>query len=145
MFEIKEIKPEDTYNIRQKVLRPTQTVKDVKYESDTFKRSFHLGAFKDEKLISVASFLQENNPAFEEINQYHLNRMATLEPYRGQGAGGELLHAGEKTLKRRHARLLWCSAKFPVSNYYTRFGMREYGEVFVIDYIGPHKLMYKKL
>jgi len=145
MFEIKEIKPEDTYDIRQKVLRPTQSVEDCKYESDVFKNSFHLGAFKDDKLISVASFLQEDNRAFEEINQYRLNGMATLEPYRGQEAGSKLLRAGEKILKKRHARLLWCNAKFPVSNYYIRFGLREHGEVFVIDSIGPHKLLYKKM
>lgn len=145
MFEIKEIAPEDTYNIRQKVLRPTQSIEDCKYESDVFKRSFHLGAFEDDKLISVASFLQENNPAFEEVNQYRLNGMATLEAYRGKEAGSKLLLEGERILKRRHARLLWCNAKFPVSNYYIRFGLREYGEVFVIDSIGPHKLMYKKM
>lgn len=145
MFEIKEIKPEDTYEIRQKVLRPTQSIEHVKYESDVFRNSFHLGAFKDGDLISIASFLQENHPAFDEINQYRLNGMATLEAYRGQEAGRKLLLEGEKILKRRHARLLWCNAKFPVSNYYIRFGLREYGEVFVIDSIGPHKLMYKKM
>lgn len=144
-IEIKKIQPEDTYKIRHKVLRPDQPLDSIKYESDQFTNSFHLGAYKEGKLISVASFLTENHPSFEEVNQYRLNGMATLEEFRGRGAGSELLVEGEKVLKRRHARLLWCNAQYPVSNYYTGFGLREHGEVFVIDSIGPHKLLYKKL
>src|SRR5690625_4761416 len=144
-FEIDQINPEDTYEIRYKVLRPNQSIESIKYESDVFRNSFHLGAYVDTKLISVASFLKERHSSFDEINQYRLNGMATLNEYRGKGAGSTLLIEGEKILKKRHARLLWCNAKFPVSNYYTGFGLREHGEVFVIDSIGPHKLMYKKL
>lgn len=144
-LEISQIQAEDTYEIRHKVLRPNQPFDSIKYESDHFDNSFHLGAFKENKLISVASFLTENHPSFEEVNQYRLNGMATLKEFRGKGAGTKILVEGEKILKKRHARLLWCNAKYPVSNYYTGFGLREYGEVFVIDSIGPHKLMYKKL
>lgn len=143
--EINLIQPEDTYEIRHKVLRPSQPKESVIYESDVFRHSFHLGAYKEGKLISIASFLKERHPSFDEINQYRLNGMATLQEFRGKGAGSKLLMEGEKILKKRHARLLWCNAKFPVSNYYTGFGLREHGEVFVIDSIGPHKLMYKKL
>ena len=144
-LKIKKIESKETYDIRHKVLRPDQSIDSIKYESDTFRNSFHLGAYKDDQLISIASFLQEIHPSFEEVNQYRLNGMATIEAYRGRGAGSMLLKEGEKILKKRHARLLWCNAKYPVSNYYTRFGLREHGEVFVIDSIGPHKLMYKKL
>lgn len=142
---VKQIQPEETYPIRHKVLRPDEALNSVKYESDSFMGSFHLGAYIDDKLISIASFLQEEHSAFDEMNQYRLNGMATLESYRNKGIGSQLLKKGESILKKKHARLLWCNAKYPVSNYYLRFGLREYGEVFVIDSIGPHKLMFKKL
>ena len=145
IIEVREITPEETYEMRQKILRPNQTIEECKYDSDHFRDSFHLGAFHDGKLISIASFLKENNRSFEEMNQYRLNGMATLEEYRGKKAGSALLLEGEKILKRKHARFLWCLAKYPVSNYYTRFGLREHGEAFVIDSIGPHKVMYKML
>lgn len=145
MVKIKQVTPEDTYAIRRKIFRPNQTIDTYKYDADHDRESFHLGAYQDDKLISVASFLKESHPAFEEMNQYRLHGMATLEEYRGQQAGSNLLIEGEKILRRRHARLLWCNAKYPVSNYYTSFGLREHGEVFVLDSIGPHKVMYKKL
>lgn len=145
MIEIKEINAEDTYEIRRETFPWNQTSDTYKYESDHFRESFHLGAFHDGQLISIASFLRENNDSFEEMNQYRLHGMATLEGYRGQQIGSKLLRSGEKMLKKRRARLLWCYAKFPVSNYYTAFGLREHGEAFVIDLIGPHKVMYKLL
>lgn len=145
MMEIKELAPEDTYEIRETVFRKKSKNDTYRYESDHFKGSFHLGAFIDGKLVSVASFLRENNHLFEEIHQYRLQGMATLEEYQGQQIGSKLLAHGEKILKQKHARLLWCHAKFPVSNYYTRFGLREHGEAFVIDKIGPHKVMFKML
>lgn len=145
MLEVKQITPEETLELRQKILRPNQSIEECVYDSDHFRESFHLGAFKDDELISVASFLKENHREFEEMNQYRIKGMATLEEFRDHGAGSALLHDGEKILKRKHARFLWCKAKYPVSNYYRRFGLREHGEAFVIDSIGPHKLMYKIL
>lgn len=145
MIKVKEITAEDTYEIRHTVLRPTQTIDACKYEEDHFRNTFHLGVFLDDTLISIASFFQERNPAYEEINQYRLIGMATLEEYRGKKAGSALLNYGEKVLKQRQARLLWCNARFPVSDYYRSFGMQEEGKVFVIDSIGPHKVMYKLL
>lgn len=145
VLEVKEITAEDTYEIRRKTFPWNQTSDTYKYESDHFRESFHLGAFLDGELISIASFLKENNAAFAEMNQYRLHGMATIEEYRGRKYGRKLLDFGEKMLKKRRARLLWCYAKSPVSNYYTAFGLREHGEAFVIDLIGPHKVMYKLL
>lgn len=145
MLEFREIKAEDTYDLRKKTFKWNQTSDTYKYESDHFRESFHLGAFLDGELVSVASFLRENNDAFEEMNQYRLHGMATELAYRGKKYGSQLLTYGEKVLKQKRARLLWCYAKYPVSNYYTAFGLREHGEAFVIDFIGPHKVMYKLL
>ena len=145
VVEIKQIKPEETYEIRHKVLRPNESIEESKYEEDLFRTTFHLGAYLDEELISVASFYQEKNNYFEEESQYRLTGMATLQDHQGKGIGSDLLIHGENLLKKRNARLLWCNAKFPVSDYYKRFGLRERGKAFVIDSIGPHRVMYKLL
>ena len=143
MFDIRQIQPEETYDIRPEVFQPNETKFVEMYEGDHFGDAFHLGAFLNDQLVSIASFFHDKHPSFEEENQYRLRGMATLEAYRGKGAGRAILKEGERILKKRHARLLWCHAKYPVSDYYKNFGFREYGHVFVIDTIGPHKLMYK--
>lgn len=144
-FEIKEIQAEDTFPLRKRVLWPERSLDEVQYDTDFLEGSFHLGAFFDQQLISVASFLRESHPNFDDVYQYRLNGMVTLPDFQGEGAGSRLLVAGEKKLKGTFAQLLWCYARDPVSRYYTRFGLREYGEDFVSDLIGPHKLLYKKL
>src|SRR5690625_7224126 len=108
---IKQITPEETYEIRESVFQKKHKNDTYQYESDHFKGSFHLGAFIDGQLVSVASFLRENNNLFEEIHQYSLQGMATLEEYKGQQIGSKLIKYGEKVLKQKHERLLWCYAK----------------------------------
>lgn len=144
-IEIKQITPQDTYHIRHKILRPNQSIETCKYEGDFFLRTFHLGAFYHRKLISIVSFHHKSNPLFREENQYQLRGMATLAEYRNQQVGGSLLLYGEKILRNRNARLLWCNARVTASNFYKKFGLREYGEVFIIESIGPHQVMYKNL
>ncbi|MBO1511558.1 GNAT family N-acetyltransferase [Metabacillus bambusae] len=145
MLEIRQINPEDTYLIRHNVLRPNQSIEACKFENDHQEDSFHLGAFYRDTLISIASFHKEKNPCFDEELQYRLRGMATLTEYRKLKAGSSLLLHGEALLKEKNVQLWWCNARVSVSDYYKKFGLTEYGEVFDIEPIGLHKLMYKKI
>ena len=145
MLEVKLINAEDTYGIRHKVLRPNQDLADCKFDHDHDKDSFHVGAFLEDKLISIASFYNEINSDIEGDLQYRLRGMATLEEYRVQKAGSSLIQYGEKILKERNVNVWWCNARIAVSDYYKKLGLDEKGDVFDIHPIGPHKLMYKKL
>ena len=64
MIEVKRIEPEMTYNIRQIVLRPHQAIGDSKYNNDHEDTAFHVGAFHQRILISVASFVVDKHPDF---------------------------------------------------------------------------------
>lgn len=57
MLDIRVIEPEITYSLRHTVLRPNQSIEDSKYDTDHEKNTFHVGAFFNGKLISVASFI----------------------------------------------------------------------------------------
>ena len=59
MVEVKRIEPEMTYNLRHIVLRPHQAIEDSKYDNDNDHEddAFHIGAFHQGILISVASFV----------------------------------------------------------------------------------------
>lgn len=144
-MEVKQITAKDAYQIRKEVLSSYQTVKEFEYDLDNDRHTFHLGVFDKDKLVSVASFYREKCRFFEEENQYRIRAMATIEDYRRKGAGRLLLKEGEKLLKQRYARLVWCYVDEAYSDYYTTFGFREYGKVFVVESIGPHKVMYKIL
>ncbi|KEK23780.1 GNAT family N-acetyltransferase [Bacillus gaemokensis] len=145
MFTIKRIDASETYVLRQKILRPSQALDDCQYPFDYELHTFHLGAFLNNELISIASFSHETQANLQGSNHYRLRGMATVPSFRKQNAGSSLIHQAEITLKERQAEVLWCNARITVTDYYKRLGFHEHGEIFDIHPIGLHSLMYKAL
>lgn len=145
MFEIKEIIPEMTYEIRHAILRPHQSIDDCMYDTDKKEGSFHIGAFHNGKLTSIVSFCIENNPNFDSNKQYHLRAMATLPEFRKMGAGRGIISYAEEVIKTKGFEVLWCNGRINVQGYYERLGFKPHGEIFDYPPIGPHIVMYKWL
>ncbi|MFD1851927.1 GNAT family N-acetyltransferase [Oceanobacillus bengalensis] len=145
MLGVRLIEPEMTYSLRHRVLRPNQSIEDSKYEIDHEAHTFHVGAFYQGKLISVASFVVENLPDFSIERQYRLRQMATLEEFRKLGAGRSIVDFGENIIRARGYDLIWCKGRTAVQEYYRKLGFDAYGDIFDYPPIGPHIVMYKKL
>ncbi|AZB44469.1 GNAT family N-acetyltransferase [Bacillus sp. FJAT-42376] len=139
------IKAEETVPLRQKVLRPGQPVRECRYEADEKENTFHLGCYIGETLISIASFYEEAFPLLTGSSQYRLRGMATLPEYRSMKAGSSLLQKAEEVLSGRNADLWWCNARTTVEEYYQKQGLQKIGNVFELEGIGPHQVMYKRL
>lgn len=137
----------DTYPIRQQVLVPDHDLQKAKFENDDDEDlSFHLGAFKDSMLVSVASFYYERNPKFPDQHQYQLRGMATLPGYQRQGLSSELLNMAFPIIKQNFCTMLWCNAKESAIGFYEKVGFKTFDNtVFEIEGIGPHVLMYKPI
>ena len=145
MITVKFISVEDTYTIRHKILRPNQGIEDCKYPEDSNESTFHVGAFKDHNLVGIASFYKENHSVLTEENTYRLRGMATITKHRGKGVGKALIHFSEEYLMGIEVKSWWCNARTTAVPYYEKLGLTQVGEVFAIDCIGPHVMMYKKL
>ncbi|KZD37022.1 acetyltransferase GNAT family [Bacillus cereus] len=48
-------------------------------------------------------------------------------------------------MQESKANILWCNGRITVTDYYKRLGFHEYGEIFEIESIGLHKVLYKKI
>lgn len=146
-MKVLRINAVDTYQIRQKVLIPDHDIKKVKFDNDDDEDiSFHLGAFKDSQLVSVASFFYDRNTTFKDEHQYQLRGMATLPEFQGQGLSSELLNMAFPIIKQNFCTLLWCNARVTAIGYYQKVGFKIQDEtVFEIEGIGPHVLMYKNI
>ncbi|TMU86930.1 GNAT family N-acetyltransferase [Bacillus sp. BHET2] len=145
MIQIHLIPAADTYSIRNQILRPTQSIEECKYEDDLDQSTFHIGAFKGEKLICIGSFYKEGQERLKADHPYRLRGMATLPEYRGKGIGKRVIEESEDILKERGCRLWWCNARTSASPYYKKLGLTQLGDVFDIESIGPHVIMYKKM
>lgn len=146
-MKVLRISAQDTYQIRQKVLVPDHSLAKAKFENDEDEDiSFHLGAFVDGKLVSVASFFYDRNPIFLDQHQYRLRGMATLPEHQNQGLSSELLNMAFPIIKQNQCTLLWCHARLPAVGFYEKVGFVKADEnIFEIDEIGPHVLMMKSI
>lgn len=143
MIQIKEISAEETFPIRLEVLRkniPLPFEFNGDFDSDTI----HLGAFKNDKLIAVSSYMKANCKDFEG-NQYQLRGMATLTEYQGFGAGKLMLQKAVQILKEKNSNVLWCNARIAAVDFYEKQGFQTFGEKFEIAYVGEHYMMFKKI
>jgi GNAT superfamily N-acetyltransferase len=144
-MEVLRIKAIDTYPIRHKMLRPNGTIEDCMFQGDNDELTFHLGAFVDKKLVSVASFYFERNSTFPDPYQYRLRGMATLPEYQGRGLSSALLRTAFPVIKQNQCTLLWCNAREKAMGFYTKVGFEAHGELFTIQNIGKHRLMSIKI
>lgn len=144
-MDVLRIKSIDTYPIRHKMLRPNGTIEDCMFQGDNDELTFHLGAFVDKKLVSVASFYFERHPVFSDAYQYRLRGMATLPEHQGRGLSSALLRTAFPVIKQNQCTLLWCNAREKALGFYTKVGFKATGELFTIQNIGKHMLMSIKL
>ncbi len=143
--EIRFIEVEEARSLRQRVLRPQMRAEECVLPGDDAASTFHLGLFHNQKLLVVASFMQESSPHFSAGFPHRLRGMATEEFYRGQGLGGKVLQFGINILKERRGDLVWCHARVRAIPFYLSMGFHPWGDLFEVKDLGPHKLMYKVL
>jgi len=143
MIEIKFIFTEETYKIRKEILRRGIPLTE-KNDDDFDETTFHLGAFIDGRLVSVATFMQNDHHYFDGF-QYRLRGMATLDEYQGKGLGKGLILKAEEVLKEKNVDVLWCNARVVAIDFYKKAGFKIKGSKFDIEFIGDHYEMYKML
>jgi len=114
------------------------------FNGDFDKDTIHLGAFKNDQLIAVSSYMKASNKNFNG-NQYQLRGMATLKEYQGFGAGKLMLQKAVQILKEKSNNILWCNARIAAVDFYKKHGFQTFGEKFDILYVGEHYVMLKEI
>lgn len=147
------IKPEETYHLRQTVLRPGRPAEEAKFEGDFSSSTFHVGTFDADKIQVVATFNEHLPPLplseflniSSDVSSYRLRGMATDLSARRKGYGKETILFAEEFLRSKKVDLLWFNARQVAYPFYTSLGYEFFGEEFEMTLIGPHKVMYKIL
>jgi predicted GNAT family N-acyltransferase len=143
MMQIKKISALETYSIRLEILRKNIPL-PYKFNGDFDKNTFHLGVYKNNKLIAVSSYMKVKSNNFKG-EQYQLRGMATLNEYQGFGAGKLMMQKAFSILNELKIDILWCNARIIASDFYKNLGLQTLGDKFEIPYVGHHYLMFKKL
>lgn len=128
------------------MLRPERPVEECHFDGDEDDLTFHLGAYIDDKLASVASFYFKTHPQIKDQEyQYQLRGMATLPEYQNQGLSSALLKTAFPIIQNNHVNLLWCNARVKAAGFYEKVGFKRISDEFDIPGVGPHYLMAKTI
>lgn len=144
MIEIKEILAEDTYLVRNAVLRKGKSLETCLFPGDNLPTTKHFGIFSDQ-LLGVISLFETKNPIFKNSYQIQIRGLAVLEDFQGLSLGEKLLEYCENYLKSEMEILLWFNARVKAVGFYEKLGYQTLGGTFEIEGIGNHFVMFKKL
>ena len=145
MITIKEITSEETFIVRQPVLRAGKPIESCIFEGDDLETTHHFGLFVNEKLIGIISLFQKINTIFAEQNQAQIRGMAVLETHQKMGFGEALVKHCETYCNENKVDLIWFNARTAAVGFYQKMSYQPLGEAFDIKDVGEHYLMFKKL
>ncbi len=141
-----QIDANETKPLRHLVLWPhIAKEEDCIIDIDSREDAIHLGAFINDRLVSIGSLFKMNSPKLYVENQYRLRAMATHPDFRGKNAGKVLIEKACELLKQKGVEVLWCDAREAAIGFYTALGFQLLDETYEVPCIGPHKFMWKVL
>ncbi|RVU02019.1 N-acetyltransferase [Mucilaginibacter limnophilus] len=142
---IKFIGVEYLLDVRNEVLREGRLKpEECIFPTDKIEGAFHLGYYVDDELVCIASFHPQSYAEFQGT-AYQLRGMATIEKYRGQGYGNQLVNFAIVYLRGQKANYVWCNARKKAVRFYINLGFEIVSDEFDVPGIGPHYVMYVKI
>lgn len=141
---IKFIDTTQTLLLRSLVLREGKPFEECFIDGDNDPGTFHLGDFRLQQLISVATFHKQSHPDFPGTG-YRLRGMATHPDFRNLGAGNQVLNFGIVYLRGLKANYIWCNARKVAYQFYLSIGFEFISDEFILEDIGAHRQMYLKI
>ena len=142
---IREITSFATFSVRHPVLRAGKPIDSCYFEGDNLVTTKHFGIFEEENLIGVISIFKNNHAYFDDTISYQIRGMAVLENFQKQGLGQKLMKHCEDYIVSHKSSLIWFNARKNAVGFYKKLDYKIIGDAFVIQDVGTHYFMYKKL
>lgn len=146
-YEVRRVPAETTYPLRQQVLRPHQTLEEMRLAGDDDPDSGSFAAVDaDGRAVGTAVVRRETCPGQpERSDAWRLRGMATAPGMQGRGIGARTLAAVIAHVEQHGGGLLWCNARTPARRFYERAGFAVHGDEWVDPLIGPHVRMWREV
>jgi GNAT superfamily N-acetyltransferase len=145
LITIKEIDKKSTYPVRHLVLRKGKPIESCYFEDDEKDSTRHFGLIIDKKAVGVVSLFEQKNENFNENKQFQIRGMAVLDEYQQKGYGKLLIKKVETYCLELNVDLIWFNARENAKSFYQKMNYTTSGKPFLIENIGLHYIMIKKL
>jgi GNAT superfamily N-acetyltransferase len=129
-LEVRDVALADITDLRARVLRSHLPGTPATAPSDELPQTWHLGAFRGDRLVATVSAFPEAAPGHPGVPAQRFRFMAVEPSEQGSGAGTVLMNAVVEGARARGSRLLWANGRDSALGFYTRLGFTVVGDVF---------------
>ena len=144
-LSLKIVKSEDLLNLRSKILRNNLEPNLCRFPGDKEINSFHLGAFNGNTLIGGVSVMKNECKKKELPNCFQLRGLFVDKEFQHNGIGKTIVNFVENRLRDSGVNYLWMNARESAVLFYLKLNYSNSNISYLINEIGLHYLMYKKL
>lgn len=130
-IEIKEVRTEETLNIRHQVLWPDKPIAFVRLPEDDI--AVHFGLFLENQLVSVISI-------YAEKDSIRFRKFATLPDFQNRGLGKQLLNYVIEYARINQYRRIWCDARTSALGFYEKLGFEKFSQPFFKEDVEYYKI-----
>lgn len=132
-----EIPPESRF-IRETVFLSEQGFEKEYDENDNIAK--HIVIYENDEAIATCRLYWD-----DEVNCYHVGRIAVLKPHRGNGLGIKIVTEAEKIIKEMGGKEVFISGQVQVVEFYVKkLGYTQYGDVY-LEEKKPHVALKKSI
>ncbi len=142
-IEFKSVSLKEIQKLRKINLYSNNLSNLSKYKEDAYEKTKHYGIFKDHKLVSGLTLIENTKGLMEKDVQ--IRGMFTIEGEMRKGYGSMLIKNVIIKSKQNKVKIIWCNARISALKFYKRNKFIEVGEKFNIPLIGSHKKLARKL
>tara|TARA_A100001011_G_scaffold400708_1_gene517825 strand:- start:26987 stop:27427 length:441 start_codon:yes stop_codon:yes gene_type:complete len=144
-LSLKIVKSEDLLNLRSKILRNNLDPNLCRFPSDAEINSFHVGAFNGNTLVGGVSVMKNECKKKKLPNCYQLRGLFVDQEFQYKGIGNTIVNFVEERLRYIGVNYLWMNARESAVLFYLKLNYSNSKITYMINEIGLHYLMYKKL
>ena len=144
-LSLKIVKSDDLLNLRSKILRNNLDPNLCRFPGDKEINSFHIGAFNGNTLIGGVSVMKNECKKKELPNCFQLRGLFVDKEFQHNGVGKTIVNFVENRLRDSGVNYLWMNARESAVLFYLKLNYSNSKISYVINEIGLHYLMYKKL
>ena len=141
-MDVRVVDPEETVDLRQRVLRPHWTTDQMRAASDPAPT---IAVYVDDRVVATANVRPEGMPDDPREGDWRLRGMASEPELRGRGYGAAALRGALDHVRENGGRRVWCNARTGAMGFYERHGFTVVGEEFDLPDAGSHYLMWLEL
>jgi ribosomal protein S18 acetylase RimI-like enzyme len=146
LLKVAKVSAAVTFPLRQKILRPHESLADMVRPDDEHPDSAHFAVFDIAGEV-IATGTVRGRPAAWAADEagYQIRGMAVDENFRGRGLGAALLDAIIGHVQERGGGILWAEVRVKARTLYERAGFVSQGEPFKTEHAGLQVVMWVRI